>query len=188
MSEIRLIQGPEMREELRERAELDVYRYDLNMPSFVISLIVGVAILGLDIMLWWQSGLADISWIVTFVVLAILGLSALGLAGYWYVFVQTNFLALSPETFLIGQRDRMWSIDWELLDAEALGFDDMTAQSTKSELDMQVAGQDIHVHLFNAFVHLEELPELIFQLLQHLKEHEDNHETENDEQAESGPG
>lgn len=189
MSDIRLVQGPEMREALRKRADLDVYRYQLNTPAFVITLIVGVALLLLGGVLWWQSQLATASWVATFVLITIGGLGAWAWAGYWYVFVETHFLAVSPERFFIGRRDRMWSIDWELLDAETLGFEEMTARSTKGELDMEVAGQAIYVHLFNAFVHLEDLQGLIFQLLQSLKDRETEPEEERDDEpteSESG--
>ncbi len=170
MSELRLVQGNDVVERLRAEGEVTVYTYRLNRPVFVLTLLVGAALLGLAGTMWWNSGLADAGWIAGFGALVTVG-GGLGiLAAYWYSYTQTHFLGLSDRTVFVGGRDRMWCIDWSLLDRETLGFEEMSVSSTGGALELGVGGEQIRVRLYNTFVHLEDLQGFMFRILRHLKD------------------
>jgi len=162
-----------VREALRDTSELVLFRYRLNKPTFVITLIVGGLLLALGGMSWWNDQLAGPGAIAGFVVLVGGGLALGALGAWWYGFTQTHFLATTPDRLFVGKRDRMWAVDWELLDRKTLGFEDMKPSSVQGRLDMQVAEQEIPVRLFNPFVSLEELEGFMIQVLQHLKEQDE---------------
>lgn len=171
---IRLLHGRSgVREALRDTSELALFRYRLNKPAFLITLVVGGLLLALGGMIWWNGDLSGAGGIVGFGVLMAAGLGLGALAAWWYGYTQTHFLAATPDRLFVGKRDRMWSISWELLDREALGFEDMAVSSVSSHLDVEVAGQEIILRLFNPFVSLEDLEGFMFHVLQKLKEQEE---------------
>lgn len=180
MADIRLVHGPEVGEALQEQDEIAVFRYRLNKPVFTLTLIVGGALLASAGWMWWGWELASISWIAVFSVLGGLGLSIGAVAAYWYFFAETHFLAMSTEKVFVGKRNRMWSIDWSLLDRESLGFENMALSSFAASLDFDVGGQQLPVLLYNAYVRLENMQGFMYRILQHLKQ-----EAELDEEIEA---
>lgn len=180
MADIRLVHGPEVGEALQEQDEIAVFRYRLNKPVFTLTLIVGGALLASAGWMWWGWELTSISWIAVFSVLGGLGLSIGAVAAYWYFFAETHFLAMSTEKVFVGKRNRMWSIDWSLLDRESLGFENMALSSFAASLDFDVGGQQLPVMLYNAYVRLENMQGFMYRILQHLKQ-----EAELDEEIEA---
>lgn len=176
MSDIRLVHGPEVKDVLEEEGKFALFSYGLNKPVFGLTLIIGGALLALAGMMWWNSQLTSPGWIAGFSVLTTLGIGLGALAAYWYVYTETHFLAMSEETVFVGKRDRMWAIGWPLLDRESLGFEDMALSSTGGTLEIDVAGQQIPVRLYNSFVHLEDIQGFMFRILQHLKEEDEAEE------------
>ncbi|MFB6350430.1 MAG: hypothetical protein ABEN55_19425 [Bradymonadaceae bacterium] len=170
---LRLVHGPDALETLKEEGEMVVFGYKLNKPVFVLTLVIGAAILGLAGMMWWNSGLATTGWIAGFAVLITLGGGIGALAAHWYAYTQSHFLAISEDKVFVGQGDRMWSIDWELLDRDSLGFEQMSVSSTGGSLDLDVADEEIEVRLYNTFVRLEDIQGFMFRILQHLKDEAD---------------
>lgn len=180
MGDIRLLHGPEVRETLKDEGEIAVFRYRLNMPVFTVALVIGAALLAIGGFVWWTYGFADTRWTFAIAVPAAAGLTIGAVAAYWYYFSETNFLAFSDDHVYVGQRDRMWSVDWSLLDREALGFEEMSVGSLGGELEFDVAGQQIPVRLYSAFVQLENIQGFMYKILQHLKEQADLDEDELD--------
>lgn len=174
MSEIQLLHGrTDVREALRDTDELALFRYNLNIPTFLITLIVGSALTGLGGVIWWKGQLGTGGYTVTFGVLVGLGLALGGLAAYWYSYTQTHFLAATPEHLFVGTRDRMWAISWELLDREALGLEEMNVSSVGGQLELNVAEHQIPVRLFNPFVMLDHLEAFMGRLLEQAKSQDD---------------
>lgn len=170
VAKLRLLHGADdVREALKSGEELDVFRYQLNKPSFMLALVVGGVLLGLGGMLWWDTGLASASSIAVFVAICAVGLGLGVWVAYWYAYTQTHFVAVSDNELFIGERERMWAVDHDLLDRESLGFEDMNISKIGGSMDMDVGGQELRVRLFNAFIHLDDIQGFILRLLQHLK-------------------
>ena len=173
MSEIRLLHGrTDVREALRDTDELALFRYSLNLPTFVITLIVGSALMALGGAIWWNGQLAAGGYGITFGVLVGMGVALSGVAAYWYSYTQTHFLAATPEHLFVGTRDRMWSISWQLLDREALGLEEMNVSSVGGKLELDVAEHQIEIRLFNPFVMLDHLEPFMGRLLQQAQDPE----------------
>ncbi len=169
MSELRLVQGSDVPETLRDEGEVAVYTYRVNTPIFILTAVVSGAILTLAGVMWWNSQLAGAGWIAGFSVLVSMGVGLGILALYWYSYTQTHFVAFSDEKVFVGGRDKMWCIGWSLLDRESLGFEEMSVGSTGGSLDLQVGGEEIPLRLYNTFVHLEDIQGFMFRILKHLK-------------------
>ena len=185
--DIRLVHGPEIEDVLAEEGGVAVFRYNLNIPVFVLTLLVGGSLLAMAGMMWWNGQLQSVGWFALFGVFNAAGLAIGSLAAYWFYFAETQFLALSKQKVFVGRRNRMWSIDWELLDREALGFDEMSHSSIGGRLDLEVAGQEIPVHIYNTFVRLDDIQGLMFRVLQHLKGESPIDDAELDKLAEGEP-
>jgi len=177
---LRLVHGPDVLETLKAEGEAAVFTYRLNKPVFILTLVIGGAILGLAGMMWWNSGLASTGWVAGFAVLVAMGTAIGGLAARWYVYTQTHFLAISEDRVFVGRGDRMWAIDWSLLDRESLGFEQMSVSSTGGSLDLNVADEDIEVRLYNTFVHLDDIQGFMFRILQHLRDDEPEADADDD--------
>jgi len=167
--DIRLVHGPEIEDVLAEEGGVAVFRYNLNIPVLMLTLLVGGSLLAMAGMMWWNGQLQSVGWFVLFGVFNAVGLASGVLAAYWFYFSETQFLALSKQKVFVGRRNRMWSIDWQLLDREALGFEEMSVNSIGGSLEIEVAGQEIPVHIYNTFVQLDDIQGFIFRVLQHLK-------------------
>ena len=169
MSELRLVQGSDVPETLKDEGEVAVYTYRVNTPIFILTAVVSGAILTLAGVMWWNSQLAGAGWLGGFSVLVSMGVGLGLLALYWYSYTQTHFVAFSDDKVFVGGRDKMWCIDWSLLDRESLGFEEMSVGSTGGSLDLQVGGEEIPLRLYNTFVHLEDIQGFMFRILKHLK-------------------
>lgn len=170
---LRLVHGPDVLETIKEEDEVAVFRYRLNKPVFILALVIGAAILGLAGMMWWNSQLASAGWVAGFAVLVAMGGGIGALAARWYYYTRSHFLAMSDQKVFVGRSDRMWAIDWALLDRETLGFEEMSVSSTGGSLELDVADEDIEVRLYNTFVHLDDIQAFMFRILQHLKDEAD---------------
>lgn len=173
MSEIRLLHGPDVRETLKDEGEIAVFRYRLNTPVFTVALLVGAALLAIGGFVWWNYGFSAARWTLAIAIPSGAGIAIGAVAAYWYYFSETNFVAFSDDHVYVGERDRMWSVDWSLLDREALGFEEMSVSSLGGSLELDVAGQQIPVRLYSAFVQLENIQGFMYKILQHLKEQAD---------------
>lgn len=170
MGDIRLLHGPDVRETLKDEGEIAVFRYSLNTPIFTVALLIGAVLLAIGGYVWWNYGFAAWRWSAAIAVPSAGGLAIGAVAAYWYYFSETHFVAFSDDHVYVGERDRMWSIDWSLLDRETLGFEEMSLSSVGGSLELDVAGQQIPVRLYSAFVQLENLQGFMYKILQHLKE------------------
>jgi len=173
MADIQLLHGPDVREMLEEEGEVAVFRYQLNTPVFWAALSIGAVLLAVGGFVWWSWGLSGLSWRLAAIMPAGSGMAVGAVAGYWYYFAETHFIAFSDERVFVGERDRMWSIDWSLLDRETLGFEEMALSSVGGTLEFEVAGQEIPVRLYSAFVRLENIQGFMYKILQHLKQRAD---------------
>lgn len=167
---IRLVDGAEVREELLSGDDVTIYDYELNKPVAGLALVVGTALAGLAGAVWWTSGLPDASWIFVFALLALGALGFWGLVGYWYRYAAGRFVAVSPQRLFVGEGDQMWSIDWSLVDRQAVGFDEMSVTSLGGKLDLDVAGQHVELRLYNTFVRLEDIQGPMLRLLESVRD------------------
>jgi hypothetical protein len=101
----------------------------------------------------------------------------------WKRFADRSFLAISDKKLYVGDISKVWGIDWTLLDRDALGFERMDVSSVSGELPVEVGGQRIDVHLYNALVHLKNMQGFVLHLLEHLQHSEQGTDLGADEAA-----
>ena len=155
-----------------EGADARPHRYVFNAAAgkALAYLSGGLAFVAAAVAVW--KGVEATLW---FTVCAVLGGLALGLAAYglrWWNFARKNFVVLTDEHLYVGRTGRAWRIGWELLDRDALGFERMQVGSARAELDVQVAGESIPIHLSHPLASLEDIEAFTLRLLENLKEHE----------------
>ena len=172
MSKLELISGPEVEKTLRG-ADVDVFRYVVNKPGLYLFLGIAAAFYGLAGVTWWETQLGKPFWTVTFFSLLLVGVFFSAIAAYWHQFVNQNVVAASSERLFVGGRQKLWGISWDLLDKESLGFQEMELSRIQGALKIQVGGQTIKLHLFNALAYLQDIEGLIFRLLNHIADQEE---------------
>jgi hypothetical protein len=168
MAKIQLLHGPAADEALAEEPT-ESFGYQMN--KFSVGALVG---LGLVVLLgafltWVFTRLDSALFTTLFVGLMVAGMTLLSYGSYWMNFTRDSFVAVSPTYLFVGRKGRLWRIAWSLLDAKAMGFHDLTMTRMTGFLDLNVAGQHVKVHLFNAFAFLENIEVLMLHILEHLK-------------------
>lgn len=168
MSKLELLSGPQVEEALRG-PDVRVFRYVLNRPGLYFLLAIAFAFYGLAGLAWWETQLSEPHWTVLFVALLGVGVVLSGLAAYWHQFATQNVLGISPETLLIGGPSRLWSISWDLLDKRSMGFGAMELTRLRGSLTLDVGGQSIKLHLFNAIAYLSDIEGFMLGVLTRLQ-------------------
>lgn len=169
MANVQLLDENGVNEALQE-GDVEVFRYQLNRVGYTIVLLVGGLMLAGAGYIWWGTGLAENFWTAVFAGLTAGGLGLSIHAAYWYAFSSVHFVAVSDQKLVVGRQQKAWAIDWSVLDAEALGFEEMNNTAMRGALDVHVGGQDIKIHLYNAYVFLEDIQGFIFSLLKRLQQ------------------
>lgn len=169
MANVQLLDGDDLHQAL-DADDVQVFRYQLNRIGYSLIMGLGGLLLAGAGAVWWQSALSTIWWRVAFTALGTLGLGLAIYAAYWYAFAQTRFVGVSERKLFIGRRGKAWSVDWSMLDAETLGFDQMNATTMNGVLDVHVGGQQLELYLYNAYVFLEDIQGFMFSLLKRLQE------------------
>jgi len=165
---LELLHGPDI-QKILDREDVDVYGYVLNMPALYF--IVGLALVfyGLGAYCWWQTHLTHTVWKALFGTAMLLGGALSVLALYWHHFATTRFLAIAEDRLFVGGKERLWSIDWDLLDADKMGFQQMELSRLRGILNIRVGGQDVRLHLFNAFAVLADIQGFMYAVLSKLE-------------------
>ena len=153
------------------------FEYNFNRPGSIVMMVFSVILLAGAVVLWVLTGLTQFGW---FLLAALLVLSACGIWAYvykWHSFAQTAFLALSTDHLYVGDLTQAWRVGWSLLDVQKLGFDRLNPSRYSSTLNIQLAGQDIELFLYNPLVHLGDLQGFMVEVLTQIQpeqlEHDD---------------
>ena len=155
------------------RDDVEAFSYVLNPLGFGMILLFGGTLLSAAGYIYFQYGLSQPMYTAIMAGLAGAGL-AIGInVARWYVYQRTHFVAVSPAKLYVGKEDRMWSVDWEVLDAEALGFESLDISEMRGEMQIEAGGQTIDVHLYNAFCYLDDIQGFMLELLTQLKANQD---------------
>lgn len=168
MSKIQLLSGSAATDALNDEPLEARFGYVLNGFAAGTALGLGLACLMAAAGIWYATRFAHTGWTAGFAVAIVLGLTLLSTASYWQSFVREGLIAVSANYLFVGRKDRLWRVDWSLLDRRSMGFEDMALSPLQGFLRMRVAGQQIRVHLFNAFAYLEDVEGLMRHVLEHL--------------------
>lgn len=155
------------------RAVLDfegqVFHYTLNKRGLRMLLVAsGLALAGAVAIYVWMT-FVSLLWFLASAALVVAAVVTLVTVWRWDTFSKTGFLALDDDYFYVGTSKRAWRISWELLDARALGFEEYSSERLSGLLKMQVAGQQIDLHLYHPLAYVDDLQGLMFALLSHMK-------------------
>jgi hypothetical protein len=164
--------GPNVEKTL-QNGDVTVFRYTVNNAGLYLIIGIGLIFYALAGLTYWETQLSQPVWNVAFFSLLIVGTGFNALAAYWHQFASQNVVAVSDEKLYVGGPKKLWGIDWDLLDRKAAGFDEMELSRLRGSLDMKVGGQRIKLHLFNAVAYLDDIEGLMFRLLSHLKEQQE---------------
>lgn len=167
MANVQLLDGKGVRELLGED-DFRFFRYQLNSVGYSMVVGVGALMLAAAGYIWWYTSLEANLWIAAFAGLVAGGLGLGVWAAYWYAFANSRFVGVSDQKLLVGQPKKAWAIDWSILDSETLGLEKMKATAMRGVLPVQVGGQQIQIHLYNAYVFLGDIQGLMATLLGRL--------------------
>lgn len=162
------------------RDDVEAFSYRLNALGFGMILLFGGTLLSATGFIYFQHGFSQPMFNAIMAGLGIAGLAISINVARWYDFQRSHFVAVSPDKLYIGEEERMWSIDWEVLDAEALGFEDLDISQMRGSMDIHAGGQTIDLQLYNAFCYLEDIQGFMLELLSQLKKHDDAPEVDLD--------
>ena len=168
MTHLRLLQGPEIKNVLL-RNDVVIFRYQLNIPIANLGGAIVLIGLALAALCWWETRLATLLWQAVFAGVVLGSVSLAAWVGYWVSFAKTKIVVAAPEGLYVGGNTGMWAIAWGLLSREALGLDDLQVQRLSGSLLIQVAGQEVPLHLYNIFAYLSDIEGLMFHLLQAIE-------------------
>jgi hypothetical protein len=168
--------------------DVEAFSYELNTFGFGMILLFGGVLLSAAGYIYFQYGFSQPVYTAILAGLAASGL-AIGInVARWYVYQRTHFVAVSPTKLYVGKEGRMWSIAWEVLDAEALGFESLDVSQMQGSMTIEAGGQSVDVHLYNAYCYLEDLQGFMLELLSQLKKHQDDEEDDAGSDAEQAAG
>ena len=145
------------------------FYYTFNKPGSAFLLVVSGLMLAGAAATWWQTGLITFWW---FGLAALLALGALGLLAFiytWAKFTDKHFLAMTHQHLYLGDEGNAWRIAWELLDAQALGFDAMDTNRLSGLMIVKVAGQQLPLRLYHPLVCVDDLQGFMVEVLTHLQ-------------------
>jgi hypothetical protein len=152
---------------------VEAFAYTLNPLGFGMILLFGGTLLSAAGYIYFKYAFTQPMFTAIMAGLAGAGL-AIGInVARWYAFQRTHFVAVSPDKLYVGKEERMWSIDWDVLDAEALGFDSLDVSQMRGSMEIEAGGQKIDIQLYNAFCYLDDIQGFMLELLSQLKAHQD---------------
>ena len=158
------------------RDDVEAFGYTLNPLGFGMIVFFGGTLLSAAGFIYFKYAFTQPMFTAIMAGLAGAGL-AIGInAARWYAFQRMHFVAISADKLYVGKEERMWSIDWEVLDAEALGFDSLDVSQIRGSMEIEAGGQKIDVQLYNAFCYLDDIQGFMLELLSQLKAHRDDEE------------
>ena len=151
--------------------QTDVVRFDytFNRPGSIVMLVGSGLLLAGALGLYLWTKFEQFGW---FLLAAFMILGAIGTWFYvykWYKFAHESFLALTAEHLYVGDITQAWRAHWTLLDVQTLGFDRLNPSRYSSTLNIQLAGQNISMFLYNPLVHLGDLQGFMIQVLHQLQ-------------------
>ncbi|MGM0555746.1 MAG: hypothetical protein ACQEVA_05120 [Myxococcota bacterium] len=154
------------------RDDVEAFGYTLNPLGFGMFLMFGGTLLSAAGYIYFKYAFTQPMFTAIMVGLAGAGL-VIGInAARWYAFQRTHFVAVSPDKLYVGEEERMWSIDWEVLDAEALGFDSLDVSQLRGSMEIEAGGQKIDLQLYNAYCYLDDIQGFMLEMLSQLKAHQ----------------
>jgi hypothetical protein len=169
-------------DEALQGGDVDVFRYQLNRLGYTLILAIGGLMLAGAGFIWWQYGFSENLWTAIFAGLVAGGLGLSVHAAYWYAFAGTHFVGVTDDKLLVGREEKAWSIDWSVLDVDALGLQRMNATAAKGMLEVRVGGEEIKIYLYNPYVFLEDIQALMSSLLERLQSQQQAGNEASDEQ------
>lgn len=175
-----LLSGPTVEQTLKD-GDVTVFRYILNKPGLYMVLGVAFFFYALAGLTWWETQLSEPVWTVAFVCLLFVGMGFSAVAAYWHQFANQNVIGVSDDRLFVGGPKKLWAVSWDLLDRQAMGFEEMELSRLRGGLNVNVGGQRIKVHLFNAIAYLNDIEGFMFGVLNNIQlddDEADNSETD----------
>lgn len=165
LQKIQILQGPSLETEL---ARSTVYNYSLNTAGlYVLAVFAGICVLGaIGLYIFGGPG----TWVMAGVaILGGLG-SAMGVTiTYWYHVAEKMVVAINDDALLVGNKEKLWAITWELLDAESIGLKDMAVSRASGRLMIKAGGQTIPLLLYSPFAHIDDAQGFMTTVLERVQ-------------------
>lgn len=178
MARVQLLEGKQEVARALDGVDAEIFGYRINRLGFGTVVGMGLLMLAGAAAIWWQVGLGAAVWTAAFIGLIAGGLFMGAQAAYWYAFAKSHFVATTDDNLYVGRLEKAWAIDWSVLDAEALGFDKLDANTIRGSMQLAIAGEQIKLHLYNAYIFLEDIQAFMFNLLKRLKRMEQQEQQE----------
>lgn len=152
MHKIQILQGPSLQTAL---AQSKVYHYTLNTAGlYVLAVFAGICLLGAAALYTFMAPGTLV--MVGAALLAALG-AAMGITiTYWYHVAERMVVATTDDHLMVGTTDKLWSVKWEVLDAEKIGLKDMAVTRASGRLMIKAGGQTIPLLLYSPFAHIDD--------------------------------
>jgi len=168
---IRLLHGPDVERVLEDAEDLAVHAYRLNGPVYgLVGALVAALAAGVGLMAWgYGQFLGSILGSMLFWGLIAGGAVVIVVAAYWWNYARNYFVAVSDDALFVGNQHRLWRIEWSLLDRRSIGLEEMDLSVVGTQLDVEAAGQQIPIRVFNPFVRIDEMEGLMGRILEQIK-------------------
>ncbi|GEM_PF-4013464 len=165
MSVLHLLEGPPAEALIRNAQS---YRYAINKPVILIAVAFASFCFAICGFLYLKTPLDEVQMILAFAA-ALVGGSYFSLRSiYWWSFVSERVVAISDNMFIVGKKDKVWGIDWSILDVDAMGIENMVLSKMGAHFVVKVAGEHIKVPLYGAMYYLEDLEKFMGDVLAHV--------------------
>lgn len=170
MAQVQLHHDSDVIDTLR-RDDVEAFGYRVNRLGFSVILVLGGIMLAAAGSIYTTQGLTQPLWTAILGGLVGGGLYLAVNLARWYAFQRTHFVAISSRRLYVGRETRMWSIDWRVLDPDALGLNSMDTSTISGSMTLDVGGQSIDLELYNAYCYLEDIQGFMLEVLTQLKQH-----------------
>lgn len=171
-NKLQLIEGNDVAPTV-EAQDSRVHRYVVNKPGLNLLLVLSFVFFIAAAILWLGGFATSLGIQIAVGICILLGFTCSVTVSYWNGVGARRFVATSEEHLMIGDAERMWMIDWDLLDTQSLGLTNMELSKAGGRLNVQVAGESIPLLLFSPFAYLNEPHEFMAELLGHVQSDEE---------------
>lgn len=172
MDSLTLLHGPHARKAL-EGPDVTVYAYALNRLGMYMLLGAAGILYVMAAWIWFGGHATTLPWQIglgsAFVIATVLSI----LVTYYNHIAEKRVVAISDETLMVGEVERLWVIDWSILDVESVGLKDMELSRASAGLQITAGGQDIKLLLYSPFARLADPQGFMFEVLSKFQEREE---------------
>ncbi len=169
MENLQLLQGPDATRFLEER-DLEVYPYVLNKPGLYLILGIAGVLYLFSAWVWFGNHATTLVWQIGLVAALVVATIFSIMVTYYNHVGANRLVALGKEVLVVGEREKFWAIDWDLLDLEKLGLKSMELNRGSGSLEIRVGGQHIRLLLYSPFALLADPQDFMFKLLSRFQD------------------